>query len=73
MSAAKWLIQALNEAPAIPANPDVECRFGCGPSIGIFHAPNGCHCFPDNQLMALCAQHAIGLEASDLAVIAKWR
>jgi hypothetical protein len=42
---------------------EVECRFGCNaPPIGIFHVPEGCHCWPDT-VQALCAQHAVKAES----------
>lgn len=41
--------------------PELPCRFserGCtGHAVGIFHVPQGCHCWPD-PIQALCAQHA---------------
>lgn len=43
---------------------NMTCRFGCeSPVIGIFHAPKGCACWPD-QVQALCAQHASKMESS---------
>lgn len=72
MSAASWLAQALKESPAIPVRP-IPCRFGCEASVGIFYVPEGCACYPDNHVMALCPQHAIGLEADGLSMISKWQ
>lgn len=41
--------------------PVLPCRFsarGCQDhAVGIFHVPEGCHCWPD-PIQALCAQHA---------------
>lgn len=40
----------------------LACRFGCDPDrnpvVGLYHAPEGCHCYPDH-IQALCGQHAI--------------
>ena len=66
------MAKALEEAPMIPIQP-IPCRFGCRDSVGIFYVPLGCACFPDNHVMALCIQHAIGLEAGSIHVISRWR
>lgn len=68
-----WLIKALDESPAIPIPPyPVPCQFGCEGSVAIFSTPLGCACWPKSKVMALCLQHAIGLEADSIHVIAKW-
>jgi hypothetical protein len=36
----------------------LKCRFGCDDPIGIYHAPEGCICWPD-KIQALCPQHVI--------------
>jgi hypothetical protein len=40
----------------------LACRFGCHPQrhpvVGLYLAPDGCHCYPD-QIQALRGQHAI--------------
>lgn len=42
----------------------LKCRFGCDDAVvGIFHAPEGCHCWRD-PVQALCAQHAIKMEST---------
>jgi hypothetical protein len=51
----------------------IKCRFGCEEVIGLFHVPDGCHCWPD-PVQALCGQHAITIEsAGPITLIAgKW-
>ena len=42
----------------------IKCRFGCKePPVGIFHVPEGCHCYTD-PVQALCAQHAMKAEST---------
>jgi hypothetical protein len=48
----------------------LKCRHGCSsPVVGIYHAPNGCLCFPD-PVQALCGQHAIkGMQNNEMTVL----
>lgn len=68
-----WLIETLEAAPTIPIPPfPVPCQFGCPASVAIFSTPKGCACWPKSKVMALCPQHAIGLETDAIQVIARW-
>ena len=51
----------------------LTCRFGCDPArnpvAGLYHAPDGCICYPD-PVQALCAAHAIkGQQNNDMTPI----
>ena len=60
------MLSAVPQPPVQPPEggtrwPVLPCRFsarGCQDhAVGIFHVPEGCHCWPD-PIQALCAQHA---------------
>lgn len=68
-----WLAKAYAEAPLLhPVVVPMPCRFGCEDSIGLFYTPEGCACHPENHIMALCGQHAVGLETNHIQMIARW-
>lgn len=48
----------------------LKCRFGCdSPVAGLYHAPEGCICFPD-MIQALCQQHAVkGMQNNDMSLL----
>lgn len=48
----------------------LTCRFGCkSPVAGLYHAPDGCICWPD-KVQALCIQHAQkGLQNTNMETI----
>lgn len=48
----------------------LKCRHRCThPVVGLYHAPEGCWCFPD-PIQALCAQHAIkGIQNNNMVLL----
>jgi len=48
----------------------LRCRHGCDhPVVGLYHAPDGCICFPD-PVQALCNQHAVkGMQNNDMTIL----
>lgn len=68
-----WFDKMYKEAPLLkPVVAPVMCQFGCEDSIGLFYTPDGCACWPTSRAMALCGQHAVGLEADTIIMLAKW-
>ena len=73
MSAKEWLDAEYKDAPPLrPVVVPTPCRFGCPDSMGLFFTPEGCACWPDNHIMALCPEHAGKLEADSIRMIARW-
>lgn len=59
------------------STPAIPCRFsekGCkSPAVGIYHVPEGCHCWPD-PVQALCVHHIQKAESSgEITRIADFR
>lgn len=48
----------------------LQCRHGCdAPVAGLYHAPDGCLCWPDH-IQALCEQHAVkGMQNNEMTVL----